>query len=253
MNKILVGNIQRFSLHDGPGIRTTVFLMGCSIHCPWCANPENLAMQQRNYPSENDVYGNYYSATELVDEILKDEIFFVDGGGVTFSGGEALLQAPLLLKIFQELKKRHIHIAVETALFVPLQYIQQVADYVDLWMVDVKLLEPQLCRKMLGGDISLYMNNFAWFSNNCKTYVLRFPIVRGITIAQSNINLLLKFLQEYSVKQIEIFTIHDFARKKYRELGMEFTEYQSVSDDEVIKLQNKIEEQGTKCKILKVS
>ena len=253
MNKILVGNIQRFSLHDGPGIRTTVFLMGCSIHCPWCANPENLGMQQCNYPSANDVYGKYYSVTELVDEILKDEIFFVDGGGVTFSGGEALLQAPLLLEIFQELKKRHIHIAVETALFVPLKYIQQVADYVDLWMVDVKLLEPQLCRKMLGGDIDLYIDNFSWLSSNCKDYVLRFPIVCGITIAQSNINLLLKFLQEYSIKQIEIFTIHDFARKKYKALGMKFTEYQSVSDDEVVKLQNKIEKQSTKCKILKVS
>lgn len=253
MNKILVGNIQRFSLHDGPGIRTTVFFMGCSIHCPWCANPENLAMQQCSYPNANDLYGKYYSPTELVDEILKDEIFFADGGGVTFSGGEVLLQALSLLEILRELKKRHIHIAIETALFVPLKYLQQVADYVDLWMIDVKILEYQLCKEILGGDINVYIDNFSWLTNNCKAYVLRFPIVYGITLAPSNINLLLKFLRRYSVKEIEIFAIHDFAKEKYRKLGMKFMEYQGVSDDEIIKLQDKIEEQGTKCKILKIS
>ena len=93
-DKILVGNIQRFSLHDGPGIRTTVFMLGCSIHCPWCANPENLQKRQRQYPDPEDIYGKFYSVDELVKEVLKDRVYFSDGGGVTFSGGEALLSAP---------------------------------------------------------------------------------------------------------------------------------------------------------------
>lgn len=138
-DKILVTNIQRFSFHDGPGIRTTVFLKGCSLRCPWCANPENLIAQQQNYIKDDieGIYGKYMTADELLMEVLKDKVFYggkieqsnwgitnseqieMLPGGVTFSGGECLLQINQLKPVLRKLNEQHIHTAVETCLFIP--------------------------------------------------------------------------------------------------------------------------------------
>ena len=90
---VLVTNVQRFSLHDGPGIRTTVFLKGCSLHCPWCSNPENIFPVQEKYrvDGKDGVYGKMWMLSDIYAEILKDRSFYEHEGGVTFSGGEPLL------------------------------------------------------------------------------------------------------------------------------------------------------------------
>ena len=136
---ILITNIQRFSLHDGPGIRTTVFTKGCTLHCPWCSNPENLTPAIQNYVKkdkdghveETGTYGKWYSPEKLYDEIVKDKIFYGDietdssldfealPGGVTFSGGECLAQIKELEPVLKRLNEEHIHTAVESCLFVP--------------------------------------------------------------------------------------------------------------------------------------
>lgn len=113
-----ITNIQRFSLHDGPGIRTTVFLKGCSIRCPWCSNPENINHQIEKYVKDGKegFYGKEYSVDEVLKEVLKDKIFYEDNGGVTFSGGEALLYAKELLPLMEQIKQNNISIAVESSL-----------------------------------------------------------------------------------------------------------------------------------------
>lgn len=134
---ILYTNIQRFSLHDGPGIRTTVFLKGCSIRCPWCSNPENLSNQIQRYIKDGQeaFYGSFMEPDELYAEILKDKNFYIGEiddysisnceemnrlpGGVTFSGGECLLQIEQLIPLLKRLRDEHIHITVESSLFVP--------------------------------------------------------------------------------------------------------------------------------------
>ena len=104
--KILITNVQRFSLHDGPGIRTTVFLKGCSLHCPWCANPENIDFVIEPYIKDdiNTTIGQYVSCDELYELIMRDKVFY-DGGGVTFSGGEALIQMDVLKPLLERLKE----------------------------------------------------------------------------------------------------------------------------------------------------
>ena len=103
---MLITNIQRFSLHDGPGIRTTVFLKGCSIRCPWCSNPENLNGYPEKYNKNGieGIYGKEYSCDEVYDEIMKDEVFYEDDGGVTFSGGEALPQTVNLIQLIKRIR-----------------------------------------------------------------------------------------------------------------------------------------------------
>ena len=101
-DKILITNIQRMCFHDGPGIRTTVFLKGCNLHCPWCANPENISALPQAYERDGrkGLYGKEFSEEELLKEVLKDRRFYEDGGGVTFSGGEPLLQIKALKKAY---------------------------------------------------------------------------------------------------------------------------------------------------------
>ena len=250
MSKILVGNIQRFSLHDGPGIRTTVFLMGCSIHCPWCANPENLLMRQIYYPTQSDLYGKYYSADELLNELLKDEIYYKNGGGITFSGGEALLSAPLLIDIWSDLKERGINIAVESALFIPLKFLQIAEPYIDAYLIDIKILSPDACKHILGGDINVYLKNLRWLIKSKKNVVLRFPIVVPDTCNEVNIKLLCNLLKEYKVAKIQIFPIHNLGKKKYIDLGKCFVEYRKMDKKGIKMLKDRIESTGTKCEVL---
>lgn len=137
---MIITNIQRFSLHDGPGIRTTVFLKGCSIRCPWCSNPENINHQIESYVKDGKegFYGKEYSVDQVLKEVLKDKIFYEDNGGVTFSGGEALLYAKELLPLMQQIKQNNISIAVESSLFVPSSYLEMVIPFVDYFYVDLK-------------------------------------------------------------------------------------------------------------------
>lgn len=133
---MIITNIQRFSLHDGPGIRTTVFLKGCSIRCPWCSNPENINHQIEKYVKDGKegFYGKEYSVDEVLKEVLKDKIFYEDNGGVTFSGGEALLYAKELLPLMEQIKQNNISIAVESSLFVPSSYLEMVIPFLSTFM-----------------------------------------------------------------------------------------------------------------------
>ena len=126
---MIVTNIQHFCLHDGYGIRTTVFLKGCSLRCPWCANPENINMNIEKYVEKlnnkeiEKNYGFNITIDELYSEIVKDKNFYSNGGGVTFSGGEPILQINELEDLLIKLNNENINITFETALFVPKDYL----------------------------------------------------------------------------------------------------------------------------------
>ena len=192
-NHVLVTNIQRFSLHDGPGIRTTVFLKGCSLHCPWCSNPENLHPYPEEYVKDGGkgIYGKYLSCDEIYREIIKDRIFYkqpdesielgTHRGGVTFSGGEPLLQFDVLEPLLQRLKNENIHICVETSLFVPEDKLLIALRYVDMFYVDVKILDEATCFEILGGSLNQYKKNSEILFLSGKTVVFRVPVIGGFT------------------------------------------------------------------------
>ena len=118
--KVRVTNIQRFCLNDGPGIRTTVFFKGCNLKCPWCANPENIEYEIQEFynPNTNErgTFGYDIELEELERQLLKDESYYnMSQGGITFSGGEPLLQFHKLEPLLKRLKEKNIHLCVETA------------------------------------------------------------------------------------------------------------------------------------------
>lgn len=226
--KIRITDIQHFSLHDGPGIRTTVFLKGCSIKCPWCANPECISPK-----IEND-FGYDISFEELENEVLKDEPYYKTGGGVTFSGGEPLLQIKSLEPLLKSLKCKNINICFETALFVPNEYLSIANNYADEFIVDIKILNPKVCKDVLKGNVNQYLSNLKLLDLNKTTF--RIPVNE---FSLNDQQLILELLKEFKPKKLEIFKLHNLAKRKYEILNKEFY-HEILSDDELNDFKDKL-------------
>lgn len=243
--KVIISNIQRFSLHDGPGIRTTVFFKGCNLKCPWCANPENMEfnIQEYEYCGEKGVYGKEISLEQLEKEILKDIDFYENGGGVTFSGGEPLLQFEKIKPLLKSLKEKKINICVETALSVPTHLVNTAIKYVDEFIIDIKILDKETV-KMINGNVELYLKNIDEIFKNKKDVIFRIPIAKGYIFTDRNLNLIIQLLTKYKPKKVEIFRIHNLAEKKYKSLNRDIIKLEDVSNNEISVIMKKIEALG---------
>ncbi len=244
--KVRVTNIQRFSLQDGPGIRTTVFLKGCSICCPWCANPENIKYETQGQ------FGYDIELDELEKEILKDEKFYKLGGGVTFSGGEPLLQFDRLEPLLQGLNQQNINICIETALFVPTSLLEIALKYVDEFIVDIKILDNTEARKVLNADIELYYKNIQKLFQQKHNITFRIPVTKEYTLQEHNKTKILELLEKYKPKQVEIFKLHRLAKNKYETLKKEMAEFQEVTDDEMENFLKEIKNVKINARICKI-
>ncbi len=278
---VMLTNIQRFSLHDGPGIRTTIFLKGCVLKCPWCSNPENLSPCQEKYVRDGTegIYGRVVSCEELYREVIKDmgfyagadsspdcQDFFVQNsdeldrlpGGVTFSGGEALLQATRLMPLLERLQREHIHIAVETCLFVGSRQMNLALQYIDLFYVDVKILDEKACREILQGDIGIYTANlealFSWRDQNGrrKPVVFRVPVIGGFTDMDRNRKEIAALITRYMPIKVEIIKEHNLSISKYESLGLTAPDYKGVSDALMEAYKAELEKTGVPVEICRI-
>ncbi len=253
---IRVTNIQRMCFDDGPGIRTTVFLKGCSLHCPWCSNPETISGEKQEYhrqgQAERGIYGKDYEAEELLEELLKDRRFWGKEGGITFSGGEALLQAERLEPVWKKLKKEGIHLAVETALFVPEKNVELAEKYMDFFFVDVKILEKQQCREVLGGNVEQYLRNVQILTERNAALHFRVPCAGEYVLNAENKRALTDFFKKYDSFPIEIFGIHNLGSSKYEALGKTVPAFQTAMDEELEQLKAEWSRLGCKVEIIKL-
>ena len=178
--KIIIGNIQRFCLHDGDGIRTTVFLKGCNLRCPWCANPENLTYDIQEFKEDGIVkhFGKLMSEEEILNEVLKDKEYYKTGGGITYSGGEPLLSLHRIPKVLNTLKKLSINQCIESSLFAPFDSLKYSLDYMDSYFIDLKILDDEECKQSIGGDMNLFRRNFDYlYSNIPNRITIRIPLI----------------------------------------------------------------------------
>ena len=196
------------------------------------------------------IYGEYLSCDEIYNELIKDKIFFdqvdktsehgVQRGGVTFSGGEPLLQFDVLAPLLKKLKKRDIHICVETSLFISEDKLSIALKYVDLFYVDVKILDGDKCQKILGGNLKQYIANLDFLFAAQKSVVLRVPIIGRFTDDSENINLIGNLIKKYKPIKIEIIKEHNLGKNKYQSLGKKALELHSVSDKEMEQIKDEI-------------
>ena len=243
---VRITNIQHFSLDDGPGIRTTVFLKGCNLTCPWCCNPENINFEIENYIHNNqkESFGYDIPLEELEKEILKDEVFYSENdGGVTFSGGEPLLQIKELEPLLKSLRSKNINICFETALCVPSALLEMAIDYMDEIFIDVKILDKNDAKNVLNLDLDLYFDNLELINSsnlNKENVIFRIPLNNEYTLREENIKLILKLIERYPDFKVEIFKTHNLAESKYESLEKEFNQFSKVSDELIDEIYDKI-------------
>ena len=270
--------IKPFEIHDGDGIRTTVFFKGCPLRCRWCHNPESLSRKpqilfnkdlcvncmkctslcQANISKDNvhyflrenctlcrscesacpreafEIAGVDRSAEEITEELLHDEIFMKgSGGGVTFSGGEPLLQVDLCIEIAKRLKERDINIAVDTCGYVPRSAFDKIIPYTDTFLYDVKAYDEDAHIRCTGVSNKIILENLRYIDSLGKMIEVRIPYVPGYNDDQmEKIAELLKALRR--VVGVRILPYHNYARSKYEALGIENTLPNALPSNEQI-------------------
>lgn len=251
--KVRITNIQRFCLSDGPGIRTTVFLKGCNLKCPWCANPENIEYEFNDYIKDNGekgIFGYDIELENLFEEIMKDKEYYkMNNGGVTFSGGEPLLQIKRLEPILKKLKENKINICFETALNIPKDLLLIAIKYACEFIIDIKILDGNLAKNILNCDIDLYYDNLNTVYEKSLIESFRIPVTNEYTLNDDNINAILTLLKKVKSKNVEIFKVHNLAKSKYNSLGKKMQIFSEVSNEELLNLKGLIENIGCNVKI----
>jgi len=226
--KALIFDIKRFAIHDGPGIRVTVFFKGCSMSCWWCHNPEGIITEPENFIkettidgkviSENVVVGEWIGLNELIKEIEKERIFINEsGGGVTFSGGEPFLQAEFLFNALKECKRRSIHTAIDTSGFTTEENIRQAAGFSDLFLYDLKFINEEEHKKYTGVSNKQILKNLHVLAELKSNICIRIPVIPGINDNLGHIESFISYLLKLkSIKNVDLLPYHFYARSKYQ-------------------------------------
>ena len=264
-----VFNIMRFSVHDGPGIRTTVFLKGCPLHCKWCHNPEAISgAVEMMYRKERclrcgdcaeacphgatrvdneeilidreacmqcgtcvtacaaearELIGREMSVEEVLVEIQKDVSFYdQSGGGVTFSGGEPLLQHEFLLECLKACKAKYIRTAIDTTGFSSPAIVQRISELTDLFLYDLKTMDDHRHREFTGVSNALILQNLRMLAGRGKEIIVRMPVIPGVNDQPQNIRETGEFVTSLgTVREMQILPYHDAGIEKYARLGRE--------------------------------
>jgi pyruvate formate lyase activating enzyme len=219
-NTAIIFDIKRFAIHDGPGIRTTIFLKGCPLRCAWCHNPESHSLEICEY--QNQTYGKNYSLSALMSEIRKDLIFFEESdGGITFSGGEPLIQLPFLINIAELCKKEGFHLALDTCGYIPLKEFKKIVPLIDLFLYDLKLINDKSHKQYTGVSNEIIIQNLKYLNHQKKNIIIRIPIIPTINDTENELNSMLSLIKELkSIKTIHLLPYHKIASHKYDKMGI---------------------------------
>lgn len=267
-----ITNIQKFSIHDGDGIRTSVFFKGCPLKCVWCHNPETQEYgREMQFDSEKctgcgtcvrvcpsqalsmkdgkpvldrtlctlcgkcenfcpaglrEIIGREYTAKELVKELLKDQMFYEEsGGGVTLSGGEVMaMDTDYIVSVAKELKRQDINLTIDTCGYVPYEKFQALLPYVDTFLYDVKVMDPEIHKQYIGVDNKLILENLVRLSADGARIYIRIPTIQEVNGNAENMKETIAFLKEHDIHppQINLLPYHDTGSGKYQKLDMEY-------------------------------
>ena len=226
-NTGIIFRIKQYAIHDGPGIRTTVFFKGCPLDCWWCHNPEGIRMAPETcQPAAGsqckpETLGTRMTVAEVLATVEKDVIFYDEsGGGVTFSGGEPLSQAEFLFALLDASRQRDIHTTVDTSGYAPPDLFKKVLVKADRVLFDLKLVDDAAHKKFTGVSNNLILSNFRAAQASDKVQV-RSPVIPGITDNPENIDRLAQMAATSGkIKRFDLLPYHRSAAAKYRRLGL---------------------------------
>ena len=206
-----VFSVQRFCVHDGPGIRTTVFLEGCPLRCAWCQNPEGLASGR----------AAALTTGEVMAEVLKDRAFYeVSGGGLTVSGGEPLLYCAPVRSLLEAAKGHGLHTCLQTSGAVPEASFASVLGLVDLFQLDLKHMDSTRHRELTGAGNERIHQNAAFLLERGANVQFRMPLIPGINDGERNLEEVAGFLEVHGVKELRLVPYQRLYLDKYAALGL---------------------------------
>ncbi len=245
MMKGMISGIKRMEIHDGDGVRTTVFFKGCPLRCIWCHNPESLSAKKQvaffkekciscgacgSVRSEKTaagcptdalkVYGREYGTEELAELLLTDEPFFrMSGGGVTLSGGECLAQPEFAAELAKKLTSRGIGVYVDTCGYVKRAALERIIPYTERFLYDVKAADPEVHCRCTGKDNRLILDNLRFLCEEGCNVEIRYPLVKGYNELEcESIAELLGKLGK--IKRVKVLRYHSLSASRYEALGM---------------------------------
>jgi pyruvate formate lyase activating enzyme len=260
----VVFDIKRFAVHDGPGIRTTVFLKGCPLKCFWCHNPEGLekspiesvrkiTMDGKQF-DHSEMAGLTMSVYDVMDTIKKDRMFMEESnGGVTFSGGEPTTQPEFLLCLLKACHEEGIHTAVDTCGLASQAIFIQILPYVDLFLFDLKHHNPETHRKGTGHSNKTILENLILLLQYRKKIRIRIPVVPGFNYNEADLKGMIELLKSTkgSFDQIDLLPFHNIAKNKYKRFGFlnPMEGIASLKKEELFSNAELFEKEGYKVKI----
>ena len=220
-------DVQRYSIHDGPGIRTILFLKGCILRCRWCCNPESqeFAIQKMIVQGEEKIIGRDVTVEEMLQVVEKDRAYYYrSGGGMTLSGGECLCQPEFARDLLHGAKERGIHTAIESMAGMPWENIQMVLPYLDLYLMDIKHTNPEKHKAFTGRSNERMLENARKTALSGMTrLVIRVPVIPGFNDTVEEIQGIARFAATLpGVDKIHLLPYHRLGQDKYTGLGREY-------------------------------
>ncbi len=269
MIKGMVFDVQRFSVHDGPGIRTTIFMKGCPLSCKWCHNPEGLSPKiQLQYFNEKcigckrcevvcrnachqfegehsiirsscalcgecvancpaqalSICGIEVTSQELLEQVLKDKAFYGNDGGVTFSGGECLLQYEFIAQSLKLLKHNNLNTAIDTSGYAKWEHFQAVLPYCDLFLYDIKAFDRNIHKNATGVYNDMILENLFKLDKSGIPIWIRIPVIRGVNDVLNEMDKISDFIRTLkNVEQVTLMPYHMLGKSKYETLGFNYS------------------------------
>ena len=239
----LLFDIKEFAVHDGPGIRTTVFLKGCPLACLWCHNPEGQSRlpQIMHSPAGERLAGEEYTAERLAALLNRQAaILKANGGGVTFSGGEPLLQTQFVAEVIDLLDHAGgVHVLLDTSGYGREEDLRLLLERCQLVFYDLKLIDPQLHRRYTGCDNDLILHNLRVLSSSNVPFVIRVPLVPGVTDTESNLRAIAHTAGGLpGLLRVDLLAYNRAAGAKYPAAGMQF--HPDYDEDQPVQIRTDI-------------
>ncbi len=248
-------NIQRFSIHDGPGIRSIVFFKGCYMRCAWCCNPESQSyeIQSMQENGKEKIVGKDVTVEEILPELLSDMPYYRrSGGGITLSGGEILAQPKFARDLLRACKENGLHTAVESTAYASFDIIEQILPYLDLYLLDIKHMDSAKHKEYTSAPNELILENAKKIAQSGVQLIIRTPVVPGFNDRAEEIKAIAKFAASLpGVEEHHLLPYHRLGQDKYAGLNRNYAlkEIEPPSKEKMEYLLSVAQESGLKCQI----